>query len=1220
MSRRLVLLLAVVVVGAVAWFVVTRPDRPAEAPVAEGDGEARPAPTALAPSPRVGPASSGRTAEGGGTVEGIVVRDGRPTAARVEVRFGYAPRGFFAGHTAERTLAESIGFAPRPRVLRTANAGDDGRFALHGVPPGQFDVLAVASDGARGFAQVHVAADGARARVTVVVRPTTSLVGRARTVAGAPFVGRVAVTPATAASGPREDDAVALDADGGFTVAGLMPGFHFARFVTRDGTLWFRPTPLLPLTGTWEVVVDQGAGTLEGRVVDDATGAGVGGARVVASGTDGSSSVSAATDTGADGAFVVPDLVGGTPFLVVGAEGYAASSVTNVVERPVVIRLARAATLRGTVTRRRDGRPVEGAEVRALGIGTWSRGTPFGPVFTDPAGRYELGGLPPIELAVSAAAPGLAMPLGPADGTGWTSTSAALEAGMTTVVDVALDDAPVVHGRVLDADGRSVAHAVVTVAPIDESLWRDLAFPERGDVTGDDGAFELDGLPKGATVCLQVTTSVDPEGFTNSFVVAEGGPIIEIRVPTARALRVVVTRSHDGAPLPGAHVESLDGAVQASADAHGVAWIAPFRRVRSTTLRVRSPGYATAVVSVDPEAREVAASLGDGARLAGHVRDQVGEPVVGATVMAFGVDGPVGDVRSGLDGSFAFDDVADVDYQVQARHEEGSPSLVSAKARPGTPCVLTMTRRAPTTLAGSPPPADGHDVVITAVGPDGRPVHEAVLRAWSKGKLLMTDRIWSRIGRVRDPGTDGGRVEVSNPRDEFGRPLPYALGSATFGPDATRLEVRLTAGRAASGRVVGPDGAPLAGIVVTVERPHTADVHTDQPTETLADARTDRDGRFRFAALPEDERLRVKARPPVPWITPAPAAIRAGDTDVVLRLRVGVVPTLTVLAPDGTPANNVRVLLFALPSHREVPLNPFTTDERGQIRLPPLDPDRTFELTVRGNSGTPTVPSTRNPWRPADETLRLQTGIQVVIHVRDTAGRAIGATVRYRPSSGSWWAVTAANGDLTLPPQPAGPLPLRISADGYVPTDVVIDVSPTLAPTTVTLAAGHDLVLRVEGPPPQPNSLVVFSGPTYGATSGSADREADGSFRFRGLDPARVYTVWGPPVEDSDVYVLETLRGFGPEPVAVNARVGGRIRVRVRAPELTEVVEVRASVFGWTLAGPLGSDGEFVLRGVPPGRFTVSATARELDHDLESRAEVTAQAGDVLDLVLPPFE
>ncbi len=540
--------------------------------------------------------------------------------------------------------------------------------------------------------------------------------------------------------------------------------------------------------------------------------------------------------------------------------------------------------------------------------------------------------------------------------------------------------------------------------------------------------------------------------------------------------------------------------------------------------------------------------------------------------------------------------------------------------RPGTPCVLTIPRSARTGPAGSPRPADGHDVVVTAVGPDGRPVHEAVLRAWSKGKLLTTDRIWARIGRVRYPGTDGGRVEVSNPRDEFGRPLPNALGSATFGPDATRVEVRLTAGQAASGRVVGPDGAPLAGIVVTVERPHTADVHTDQPTETLADARTDREGRFRFAALPEDERLRVKARPPVPWITPAPAAIRAGDTDVVVRLRAGVAPTLTVLTPDGTPADTARVLLFALPSHREVPLNPFTTDDAGRIRLPPLDPDQTFELTVRGGSGTSAVPSTRNPWRPADETLRLQTGIQVVIHVRDTAGRAIGATVRHRPSSGSWWAVTAANGDLTLPPQPAGPLPLRISADGYVPTDVVIDVSPTLAPTTVTLSAGHDLVLRVEGPPPQPNSLVVFSGPTYGATSGSADREADGSFRFRGLDPARVYTVWGPPVEDSDVYVLETLRGFGPEPVAVNARVGGRIRVRVRAPELTEVVEVRASVFGWTLAGPPGSDGEFVLRGVPPGRFTVSATARELDHDLESRAEVTAQAGDVLDLVLPPFE
>ncbi len=574
MSRRLVLLLAVVFVGAVAWFVGTRPDRPAEAPVAEGDGEARPAPTALAPSPPEGAAaSSGLAAEGGGTVEGIVVRDGRPTAARVEVRFGYASSGFFAGHTTERTLAESIGFTPRPRVLLSADAGDDGRFALNGVPPGQLDVFAVAPDGARGLAAVQVAADGARAHVTVVVRPTASLVGRARTAAGTPFVGRVAVKPATAASSPREDDAVALDADGGFTLAGLVPGPHRARFVTSDGVSWFRPTPVLPHPGTWEVVVDQGAGTLEGRVVDDATGAAVAGARVVMCASTGTSTMSAATVTGADGAFVVPEFVGGTLFLAVGAEGYAASSVTNVVERPVVIRLARAATLRGTVTRRRDGRPVADAEVRVIAIGA-RRGARFGPVFTDAAGRYELGGLPPLEVAVSAAAPGLVLPLAEVDATGWTPTSAALEAGATTVVDVALDDAPIVHGRVLDADGRPMARALV--AALLPPAWgaipsTDPAFADRTVVTGTDGGFAWTGSPSGARLRLQATTTAGASGTSEPIVVAEGGPPVEIRVPNAREVRVIVTRLRDGAPIPDAFVEDHFGRSLAATDANGVA-------------------------------------------------------------------------------------------------------------------------------------------------------------------------------------------------------------------------------------------------------------------------------------------------------------------------------------------------------------------------------------------------------------------------------------------------------------------------------------------------------------------------------------------------------------------------------------------------------------------------------------------------------------------------
>ncbi|MBL9088540.1 MAG: carboxypeptidase regulatory-like domain-containing protein, partial [Planctomycetia bacterium] len=1164
-----------------------------------------------------------RTAEDGGTVEGIVVRDGRPTAARIEVRFGFAARGFFAGHTTERTLAESIGFAPRPRVLRTADAGDDGRFALGGVPPGQLDVFAVAPDGARGLASVQVAADGARARVTVVVRPTTSLVGRARTVAGAPFVGRVAVTPATAASRPREDDAVALDADGGFTLAGLMPGPHHARFVSADGVSWFRMTPVLPHAGTWEVVVDQGAGALDGRVVDDVTGAGVAGARVVVSATNGTSSVSAATVTGGDGAFVVPELVGGGTIIVAGAEGYAASSVVQVVERPVVIRLARAATLRGTVTRRRDGRPVADAEVRMIAIGA-QRGARFGPVFTDAAGRYELGGLPPREVAVSAAAPGLALPIAEADATGWTPTSAALEAGATTVVDVALDDAPVVPGRVLDADGRPVAHAVVTVAPLDESLWRDLAFPERGDVTGDDGAFELDGLPEGATVCLQVTTSVDPEGITNSFVVAAGGPIIEIRVPTARALRVVVTRSHDSAPLPGAHVESLDGAVQASADAHGVAWFAPFRRVGPMTLRVRSPGYATAVVSVDPEAREVAASLGDGARLAGHVRDQVGEPVVGATVMAFGVDGPVGDVRSGPDGSFAFDDVADVDYHVQAHHEDGAPSIVSAAARPGTPCVLTMTRGARTAPAGGPPPATSpapspdRDVVVTAVGPDGRPVHEAVLRVWSRGTSMTTDCIWAGIGRVRDPGTDSGRVEVSNPRDEFGRPLPYAPGSATFGPDDTRVEVRLTGGLVLEGRVVtADDGRPLPGIEVGVIRRSEVPEFADARTlgGTLATARTDRDGRFVLRSLPDDPDLRLVARGPPPWILPTPRPVRAGEPDVVVEMTRALRPTVTVLDPDGAPLADVEVRVESVPRRSVNRTWTGRTDDEGRVRLGPLDPALGYALHVGVGRRIDSVPTDVEPWAPRDETIRLRRGVPVQLRVVDEAGRAIGASVSIPRSGGSSFVMESATGVVDLPRQPSGPLRLHVSSPGFVPTWVDLDVRDPPTPVTVRLRPGRDLRIRLTGPAPHPPSLVVTS------VHGRSDAEVDagGSAIVRGLDPAGRYRLWAPAAADADGYVFETIQGFGEAEIVAPVRTGGRIRVRAKLPDGTSRTESYATADDRYLTASAFADGECEFRGVPPGRWRVEVIAFD-PGGVESRAEVTAQAGDVLDLVLPPFE
>lgn len=1219
MSRRLVLLLAVVVVGAVAWFVGTRPDRPAEAPVAEGDGEARPAPTALAPSPRSGPASSGRAAEGGGTVEGIVVRDGRPTAARIEVRFAYAPRGFFAGHTTERTLAESIGFAPRPRVLRTADAGDDGRFALAGVPPGRLDVFAVAPDGARGIASVQVAADGARARVTVVVRPTTSLVGRARTVAGAPFVGRVAVTPATAASRPREDDAVALDADGGFTLAGLMSGPHHARFVSADGVLWFRPTPVLPHAGTWEVVVDQGAGALDGRVVDDVTGAGVAGARVVVSAANGTSSVSAATVTGGDGAFVVPELVGGGTIIVAGAEGYAASSVVQVVERPIVIRLARAATLRGTVTRRRDGRPVADAEVRVIAIGA-QRGARFGPVFTDAAGRYELGGLPPREVAVSAAAPGLALPFADVDATGWTPTSAALEAGATTVVDVALDDAPVVHGRVRDADGRPIAHALV--AALLPPAWgaipsTDPAFADRTAVTGTDGGFAWTGSPSGARLRLQATTTAGASGTSEPIVVVEGGPPLEIRVPNAREVRVIVTRLRDGAPIPDASIEDFSGHLFAVTDANGVAVVAA-GDPGPTFLRARRSGYAATLVTLRAGAHEVAVALADGARLTGRVVDETGAPLMDATLIVSGDAGILGVVSSGPDGAFAFDDLADADHQVQAGHAASSEEIVRATVRPGTPCVLTIPRSARTETAVSPPPSPARLVVVTAVGPDGRPVHEAVLRAWSKGKLLTTDRIWARIGRVIHPGTDGGRVEVSNPRDEFGRPLPYAPGSATFEPDATRVEVRLTGGLVLEGRVVtADDGRPLPGIEVGVIR--RSDVRTFDSagmfSDTLATTRTDRDGRFVLRSLPDDPDLRLVARGALPWILPMPRPVRAGEPDVVVEMTRALRPTVTVLDPDGAPLAQVEVRVESVPRRSVNRTWTGRTDDEGRARLGPLDPALVYALHVDVGRRIDSVPTDVEPWLPRDETIRLRRGVPVQVRAVDETGRAIGASVSIPLSAGSSFVMESATGVVDLPRQPPGPLRLHVSSPGFVPAWVDLDVRDPPTPVTVRLRPGRDLRIRLTGPGPHPPSLVVTS---VDGRSG-AEVDAGGSAVVRGLDPAGRYRIWAPAATDADGYVLETIQGFGEAEIVAPVRTGGRIRVRAKLPDGTSRTESYATADDHYLTGSAFADGECEFRGVPPGRWRVEVIAFDPD-GVESRAEAMAQAGDVLDLVLPPFE
>ena len=100
--------------------------------------------------------------KGGGRIVGGVRREGRPSAARIEVRRLPAPEG-----DGDANVPPGSHFAWRVKfrysvapIVARATAGEDGTFLVAGVPPGTYGVVADTEDGAAASARTEVREGG----------------------------------------------------------------------------------------------------------------------------------------------------------------------------------------------------------------------------------------------------------------------------------------------------------------------------------------------------------------------------------------------------------------------------------------------------------------------------------------------------------------------------------------------------------------------------------------------------------------------------------------------------------------------------------------------------------------------------------------------------------------------------------------------------------------------------------------------------------------------------------------------------------------------------------------------------------------------------------------------------------------------------------------------------------------------------------------------------
>jgi hypothetical protein len=374
-------------------------------------------------------------------------------------------------------------------------------------------------------------------------------------------------------------------------------------------------------------------------------------------------------------------------------------------------------------------------------------------------------------------------------------------------VDVVLREGGSLEGRVVDASGRPMGNATVSIAALRGST-------ERSTRSASDGTFAFAALPEGVVVTaypedeeegarVARTTVTVPEGGTAhvSLTIADARPTLEVRV-----------RDDRGYPLGAAQISagSVDPSIPLRTtvftDATGMAGL-PGARGVAVRLTVSAPGYVTRAVEVPAAESSPEVTLEPAQVVTGSVREaRGGGGIKMAEVTLYAPDGVHRGVTDG-DGRFKLRDVGAGEARLRVRAPErvtreqavtidaGSHGIDVGNVELAEEAILAGTV---VDGRGDPVPGArvGKDHVLTYVPLRGRDPEVAV----TDGR-----------GRFRLGGLDEGTVVIEAYAPDLGR---------------ARVEgVRVTAGRTATGVVLrlAPEDAGKAvepatsgGVAVTL--------------------------------------------------------------------------------------------------------------------------------------------------------------------------------------------------------------------------------------------------------------------------------------------------------------------------------------------------------------------------------------------------------------------
>jgi protocatechuate 3,4-dioxygenase beta subunit len=911
--------------------------------------------------------------------------------------------------------------------------------------------------------------------------------------------------------------------------------------------------------------------------------------------------------------------------------GNLAGSVAHSAKDAVVVKLAKGAMITGSVRDAKAQVPVAGAEValgrQAMGFG--GAGNAFTSAITDAKGNFTIGPLAAGSYQLSPFRPGYTIAPQPAAVTAGQSMHKAL---------VATKDARI-SGLVVDEDKRPVAAAVV--APQAVSREAGFMMMPRGLMTrgartafsGPDGRFTVRA---DADVDLQVgaTKKGWPAAKSSSLRLAAGERKtgVNITIPRGVAVTGRVT-DKNGKPLSGVAVTASESEGGGPGFAIRRQFMVGLQRGREDdvvrtgsdgafTLRLKEgtydvnfkrEGYAAKNVrgtQVTASTKPLEVALNEGVEITGRVT-RGGRGVEDVNISVISEDGS-GFTQTGPDGSFRIGDLTPgqvmlavtkpADFIQQMRPTSAPARDVNIDLPPGGTVrghVVDKNTHQPITSfqAGIATSRQGGGMMIQT---------PPQLRAFTSddGSFVLENVPPGPVEVVAQaPGYTSGRV-----------------GGLTLeeGKSLNEVEVGLDTGVRVTGKVTGPDGAPLSGATVRQDpfagggrRP----VRIGGPdSQTVTDA----NGEFVIEAVEPGEKTFEFSHSGL-LAEQRTVTLSGRESRIDVQLSSGTRLTGMVMTEGGVPVSDASVRAMSAASGGFGGRST-QTDAGGSFTFEGLAPGHyTFNASKAGYADGSTRDvdiSTGAPVR-----ITLKTGGVIYGHVSGLSDSELThASVDARGTGGSASAAVDASGNYRIEGAPTGTV--RVTAEvsqGFAQNRTSPLQSVQLEPggsMQVDLAFLNQTTIRghvTANGQPLANAIVSFNPRSAKSqTNANATTDSAGNYSVTGLQDApynvsvmdlqrlnpfsTTYDVNGSGTFDIDIRTA-SVRGRVVDAGTGEAIADARIQARKSGSDMPFAARMVSS----------NSNGDFTLDGISSGNYTL--TADKEGYGAEVRDVVVSESG-----------